>query len=258
MGIIVIKIGGKAAEKEESLGALCDEMLELSRENRFLLVHGGGAEVTALSKKLGIEPVFKDGIRQTTPEEMDIVDMVLAGKVNKRLVRLLRARGLDAVGLSGADGGIVTGVPLGVPAGKAANRTGEVASIDERLLELLLGSGFLPVLSSVSSSTEGLGLNINADSLAFGIAAHLKAAALVFFSDIPGILCDGSVLQAPSAAEARELISRGVITGGMIPKVTASLDALERGVQKVIIGQYESRGSLARLMEGKQGTRLWK
>ena len=135
--------------------------------------------------------------------------------------------------------------PAGSPSRQAANRTGEVASIDERLLELLLGSGFLPVLSSVSSSTEGLGLNINADSLAFGIAAHLKAAALVFFSDIPGILCDGSVLQAPSAAEARELISRGVITGGMIPKVTASLDALERGVQKVIIGQYESRGSLA-------------
>jgi acetylglutamate kinase len=258
VGTIVVKIGGKAAENEESLAALCDELLEQSKDNRFLLVHGGGAEVTALSKKLGIEAVFRDGLRQTTPEEMDIVDMVLAGKVNKRLVRLLRTRGLDAVGLSGADGGIVTGVPLGAAGSGAANRTGEVSSIDERLLELLLGNGFLPVLASAASSREGLGLNINADSLAFGIAAHLKAAALVFFSDIPGILRDGSVLQAPSAAEARDLISRGVITGGMIPKVTASLEALERGVQKVIIGQYESRGSLARLLEGKQGTRLWK
>jgi acetylglutamate kinase len=256
VGTIVIKIGGKAAEKEESLAGLCDEMLSLSKDHRFLLVHGGGAEVTALSRKLGIEPVFRDGIRQTTPEEMDIVDMVLGGKVNKRLVRLLRTRGLDAVGLSGADGGVVKGAPLGETGG--GNHTGEVASIDTRLLELLLGNGFLPVLSSVSMDEEGRGLNINADAAAFAIAAHLQAAALVFFSDIPGILRDGSILQALSSAEAKDLIARGVVTGGMIPKVTASLDALERGVQKVIIGQYEERGSLARLLEGKQGTRLWK
>jgi acetylglutamate kinase len=256
VGTIVIKIGGKAAEKEESLAALCDEMLTLSKDHRFLLVHGGGAEVTALSRKLGIEPVFRDGIRQTTPEEMDIVDMVLGGKVNKRLVRLLRTRGLDAVGLSGADGGVVKGTPLGGTDG--GNHTGEVASIDTRLLELLLGNGFLPVLSSVSMDEEGRGLNINADAAAFAIAAHLQAAALVFFSDIPGILRDGSILQALSSAEAKDLIARGVVIGGMIPKVTASLDALERGVRKVIIGQYEERGSLARLLEGKQGTRLWK
>ena len=256
MGTIVIRIGGKAAEKEESLAALCDEMLTLSENHRFLLVHGGGAEVTALSRKLGIEPVFRDGIRQTTPEEMDIVDMVLGGKVNKRLVRLLRTRGLDAVGLSGADGGVVKGVPVGGTG--AGNHTGEVASIDTRLLELLLDNGFLPVLSSVSMDEEGKGLNINADAAAFATAAHLQAAALVFFSDIPGVLRDGSILQALSSAEAKDLIARGVVTGGMIPKVTASLDALERGVQKVIIGQYEERGSLARLLEGKQGTRLWK
>jgi acetylglutamate kinase len=258
VGTIVVKIGGKAADREESLAALCDEMLALSKEQRFLLVHGGGAEVTALSKRLGIEPVFRDGIRQTTPQEMDIVDMVLGGKVNKRLVRLLRTRGLDAVGLSGADGGIVTGVPLGAKSGRAMNRTGEVASIDKRLLELLLDNGFLPVLSPVSMDQEGHGLNINADAAAFGLAAHLQADALVFFSDIPGILRDGSVLQALSAAEAKDLVTREVITGGMIPKVTASLDALERGVQKVIIGQYDQRGSLARMLEGKQGTRLWK
>jgi acetylglutamate kinase len=105
---------------------------------------------------------------------------------------------------------------------------------------------------------EGRGLNINADSVAFSLAAHLAAAALVFFSDIPGILSDGSVIQALSAPEAKDLIAKGVITGGMIPKVSASLEAMEGGVQKVIIGQYAGPGSLARLLEGKQGTRLWK
>jgi len=258
MGTILVKIGGAAADRDESLGALCDEMLALSKEHRFLLVHGGGAEMTAISRKLGIEPVFRDGIRQTTPEEMDIADMVLAGKVNKKLVRLLRTRGLDAVGLSGSDGGIFTAQPLGGPGRRAATRSGEVASIDERLLELLLGNGFTPVLSSTSMDQEGRGLNINADSVAFSLAAHLAAAALVFFSDIPGILSDGSVIQALSAPEAKDLIAKGVITGGMIPKVSASLEAMEGGVQKVIIGQYAGPGSLARLLEGKQGTRLWK
>ncbi len=253
---ILIKIGGRAAEREESLDALASEMAGLAPQNRIVLVHGGGAEVTALAKRLGMEPVFKDGVRQTSPQEMDVVDMVLAGKVNKRLVRLLRVRGLDAVGLSGSDGGIFTAVPLA--GGPSDTRTGDVTAIDTRLLDLLLGAGCLPVLCSVSMDEKGRGLNINADTVAFRLAARLSAAALVFFSDIPGILRDGSVMQALSSQQASDLIARGVISGGMVPKVLASLEALEKGVQKVIIGEYDSPGSLARLLEGKQGTRLWK
>ena len=162
---------------------------------------------------------------------------------------------MDPVGLSGSDGGTFTGVPLA--AGAAGTRTGEITNIDARLLTLLLANGYLPVLCSSSTDAEGLGLNINADTAAFRLAAHLAAAALVFLSDIPGILSDGSVLQAVSGAEAKELIARGVIAGGMVPKVLASLDAMEHGVKKVIIGQYEGAGSLARLLDGKQGTRLW-
>jgi acetylglutamate kinase len=256
MTTIVVKIGGKAAELHDSLASLCDEIIALSRDSRFLLVHGGGAEVSTLSRRLGVEPVFLDGVRQTSEQEMDIVDMVLAGKVNKQMVRLLRTKGLDAVGLSGTDGGIFTGRPVGGT--QARNRTGEVTSVDDRLLTLLLDNGFLPVLSSTSMDATGQGLNINADAAAFSIAAHLGASALVFLSDIPGILSEGSVIQAVSAAEAKDLIGRGVITGGMIPKVSASLTAMDNGVQKVIIGQYDSAGSLRRLLEGKQGTRLWK
>ncbi len=252
---IVIKLGGRAAEREEDLASLAAEMAEQARATPLLLVHGGGAEVTALSKKLGMEAVFKDGIRQTSPQEMDVVDMVLAGRLNKHLVRLLRKHGLNPVGLSGSDGGTFTGVP--VAGGAAGTRTGEVTNINARLLGLLLSNGYLPVLCSSSTDAAGLGLNINADTVAFRLAAHLAAAALVFLSDIPGILSDGSVLQALSGAEARALIERGVIAGGMVPKVLASLDAMEHGVKKVIIGQYEGAGSLARLLDGKQGTRLW-
>ena len=256
MTTIVVKIGGRAAEDRESLGALCDELRDVSREHRLVLVHGGGAEVTNVSHKFGIEPIFRDGVRQTSPEEMDIVDMVLAGRVNSQLVRMLRARGLDAVGLSGSDGGTFTGEPIGGRG--AATRTGEVTHVDVRLPLLLLDAGFVPVLSSTSMDAEGNGLNINADTAAFRLAAHLGAAALVFLSDIPGVISDGSVVQALSAEEAKSLIGRGVIKGGMVPKVTASFDAMDKGVKKVIIGQYESPGSLARLLEGKEGTRLWK
>jgi acetylglutamate kinase len=258
VGTILVKIGGRAAERTADLSALCDEMLPLSREHQVILVHGGGAEVTAVSRRLGIETVFHDGVRLTSPEEMDIVDMVLAGKINKQLVRLLRTRGVNAVGLSGSDGGIFTGRAVSAPRTSAQTRTGEITGTDERLLILLLSNGYLPVVSSPSMDAEGRGLNINADSAAFGLAARLRATALVFLSDIPGILSEGSVIQALSADEARALIAKGVIQGGMIPKVTASLEAMNGGVHKVIIGQYEGAGSLGRLLEGKQGTRLWK
>ena len=258
VGTLVVKIGGRAAEQTADLAALCDEMLVLSREHAVILVHGGGAEVTAVSRRLGIEAVFHDGVRLTSPEEMDIVDMVLAGKVNKQLVRLLRTRGANAVGLSGSDGGIFTGRALSAVQGSAQTRTGEITATDTRLLALLLENGYLPVISSTSMDAEGRGLNINADSAAFGLAARLAASALVFLSDIPGILSEGSTVQALSAEEARGLIEKGVIKGGMIPKVIASLEAMNQGVQKVIIGQYDGAGSLARLLEGKQGTRLWK
>jgi acetylglutamate kinase len=252
--MMLIKIGGKAAEDQEALAALCTEMAAMGGEHQMVLVHGGGAEVTALSKRLGLTTVFKDGVRQTSPEEMDVVDMVLAGGVNKRLVRLLRARGLNAGGLSGSDGGLFTGRPLDA----GGTRTGEVTAMDTRLLEALFSGGFMPVLCSTSMDAEGRGLNINADTVAFQLAARLRAQALVFLSDIPGILREGSVVQALSGAEARDLIGRGVISGGMVPKVTASLDAMDGGVGKVIIGHYEGAGSLGRLLEGKQGTRLWK
>ncbi len=255
---VLVKIGGKAAEKETALACLADEMRALAGSHRFLLVHGGGAEVTALSKKLGIESVFSNGLRQTTAAEMDVVDMVLAGKVNKQIVRVFRSKGLDAVGLSGNDGGILTGKPAGTLPDGSMSRTGEAAKADGRLLSLLLDNGFLPVISSPSMDSSGLALNLNADTAAFGLAVALGCSALVFLSDIPGIISDGNVIRELSAAQAGNLSATGVITGGMLPKVSASLDAIRRGVQTVIIGQYEESGSLAGLLDGRKGTRIWK
>ncbi|HUI70283.1 MAG TPA: acetylglutamate kinase [Spirochaetia bacterium] len=257
-GSVLVKIGGRAADDETALACMAEEMLALSRDYTFLLVHGGGAEVTALSKKLGIQSVFANGLRQTTAAEMDIVDMVLAGKVNKQLVRLLRARGLDAVGLSGSDGGLLVGKSTGALPDGTQSRTGEVAAVDDRLLRLLLDKGFLPVISSPSMDAAGLGLNVNADTAAFTIAVALGCSALVFLSDIPGIISDGSVIRELTAEKARTLSAAGVISGGMLPKVSASVDALSKGVQTVIIGHYEESGSLARLLEGRKGTRIWK
>ncbi|HVO39339.1 MAG TPA: acetylglutamate kinase [Spirochaetia bacterium] len=258
METVLIKIGGKAAERQEALGGLAREMSGLSKDRRFILVHGGGAEVTALSEKLGITSVFKDGVRQTSPREMDVVEMVLAGKVNKQLVRLLRTQGLDAVGLSGSDGGTLAGRTVGTLPNGEDTRTGEVTKVDTKLLELLLGSSYLPVVASPSMDGAGRALNINADAAAFAIASALPCFALVFLSDIPGVMADGAVLPELSSAKASSLVSSGVISGGMVPKVAAALDALGKGVSTVIIGQYEGGDSLARLLDGRQGTRIWK
>lgn len=254
-GLVVVKIGGKAAGEEERLRELAAEMAGLSKGWRFLVVHGGGAEVTAVSKRFGIEATFRDGVRLTSPAEMDVVDMVLSGKANKALVRTLASAGLAAVGLSGSDGAIFTARPMGGDASGAA-RTGEVDAIDTRLLDLLMSHGFLPVLSSTSMDGRHRGMNVNADTVAFALAARLGARTLLFLSDIPGVMHEGKVIADLDAVRARELADRAVIQGGMVPKVTASLEAVAGGVGSVVIGQYDGPGSLARLLDGASGTRI--
>ena len=253
--LVVVKIGGKASGEEDRLREMAAEMAALSKGKRFLVVHGGGAEVTAVSKRFGIEATFRDGVRLTSPAEMDVVDMVLSGKANKALVRTLASAGLAAVGLSGSDGAIFTARPLGGDASGAA-RTGEVEAIDTRLLELLMSHGFLPVLSSTSMDAHHRGMNVNADTVAFALAARLGAHTLLFLSDIPGVMHEGKAIGDLDAAHARELVDRAVIQGGMVPKVTASLEAVAGGVGSVVIGQYEGEGSLARMLDGASGTRI--
>ncbi len=251
--VITVKIGGKTAEDLEQLRPFAADLKDLIAGHYALIVHGGGAEVTRISKQLGFEPRFHEGIRITLSEEMDVVEMILSGKVNKHLVRFFQSCGLPAVGLCGADGKTFSGRTLGRVDGKET-RTGNVAEVDPRLLVALFTAGFLPVLSSTSMDKRGVGVNINADAVAFEVACRLNSNSLVFISDIPGVLKDGQVLKSLNRDEVRREIAAGTITGGMIPKVTSAVEALKHGVGQVIIGQFCGRGSLRALLEGGMGT----
>lgn len=252
---IVIKIGGRAASNQEALKALIQEMAKLQKEYNFIMVHGGGAEVSKATKVYGLEPTFVDGVRMTTPEEMDIVDMVLAGKMNKYIVRLFQGQGVNAVGLSGSDGCLFTGESLDGDK-EGGTRTGKVTYSDTTLLKLLVGEEYLPVISSTSMDKNGNPLNINADEAAFWIARTIPASGLVFISDIPGILKEGEVIRNISEDGVEEEINNGTITGGMIPKVKSSVEALQSGVDCIIIGEYKDLGDLEKLLNGDSGSRI--
>jgi acetylglutamate kinase len=253
--VITIKIGGKSAENTEQLQPFAADLKDLLGDHYLLIVHGGGAEVSRISKQLGFEPRFHEGVRITLSEEMDVVEMILCGKVNKHLVRFFQSRGLPAVGLCGADGATFSGRTLGKVDGKQT-RTGNVADVNPALLAALFSAGFLPVLSSTSMDKKGVGVNINADSVAFEVACSLSSQSLVFISDIPGVLKDGQVLKSLNRDEVRREIASGTISGGMIPKATSAVEALKHGVGQVIIGQYCGRGSLRAFLEGGMGTRF--
>ena len=255
--LLVIKLGGAAAEHEPSLIAFTRELAALAAGGaRVVLVHGGGAEVSALSRRVGLQPRFHDGVRITTPEEMPYVDMVLCGAVNKRLVRMLGAAGLHAVGVSGSDGPMFTGAPLAGAAAAEGNHTAAVAQVDTRLPRLLIDHGYLPVIAPTSVQPPARAVNINADAVALHLAPALAADRLLFLSDVPGILKDGAALAALTADEAAAEIIAGTISGGMIPKVEAALHALAQGVRRVVIGQFAAPGDLANLLTGATGTTM--
>ncbi|MDR1931235.1 MAG: acetylglutamate kinase [Spirochaetales bacterium] len=254
--VVVLKIGGRAASVETALKDLVLDMAALKDTFCFFLVHGGGAEVSRVTKIFGLQPVFRDGIRQTSPAEMEIVDMVLAGKMNKYLVRVFQTLGLKAVGLSGSDGGFFTGLSIDPAAG---SRTGRVTSVDPRAAFVLAEAGYVPIVASTSMDSSGGALNINADEAALEIARAAGARSLVYLSDIPGILKDGQVIARLDAAGAEKEINAGLITGGMIPKVRSSLEALKSGVGAVVIGEFTQKGDLPRLLSCASGTTLeWK
>lgn len=252
---LVVKIGGRPASLLPRLDALFSDLQELMPAYRPVLVHGGGSELSEYSKKLGIEPKFVDGIRMTSEVEMDLADMVLAGLMNTRLLRRAKLVGLKAVGLSGVDSGLFEAGQI-EHAGSEKNRTGSISSVNTGIIEDLCEGGYLPVLSSVAADREGEGLNINADDAAQALAQALQAEALVYISDIPGVLKDGKVIPAldPELIEAE--IAFGTIQGGMIPKVRAAVSALKKGVSRVLISDFEKTGDLATLLEGGRGSSI--
>ena len=230
---IVIKYGG-AAMKDSTLKAkVIRDIVFLSCVGvRPVVVHGGGPEINTWLKKLNIASLFKDGLRVTDAATMDVVEMVLAGRVNKELVSLIGRAGALAVGLCGKDGNLIQARPVGK---EGVGFVGEVTSVDTGLVESLVNSGYVPVISSVAADENGQAYNINADTVAGEIAAALQAEKLILLTDTPGILYDyhdpSTLLKKLDIQKARDLIDRGIVSGGMIPKVSCCVRSLAQGVK---------------------------
>ncbi|MGB3402323.1 MAG: acetylglutamate kinase [Microcoleaceae cyanobacterium] len=231
--VIVVKYGG-AAMKDSALKdqVMRDIVLMSCVGIRPVVVHGGGPEINTWLGKLGIEAQFKNGLRVTDAATMDVVEMVLVGRVNKEIVSLINQAGGSAVGLCGKDGNLVVARPQG---DKGIGFVGEVNSVDTKLLESLVNSGYIPVVSSVAADETGQAYNINADTVAGEIAAALGAEKLILLTDTAGILEDyknpDTLIAQLNIQEARQLIETGIVAGGMIPKVNCCVRSLAQGVR---------------------------
>ncbi len=229
---IVIKYGGAAMLQEKLREAVFRDIALLSSVGvQPIVVHGGGPEINQWLKKLGKTPVFKDGLRITDSETMDIVEMVLMGRVNKQIVKGLSKLGALAIGLCGIDGNLFEARPLG---NGSHGLVGEVSTVKSDVLEPLLDKGYVPVISSVASNKEGVSHNINADTVAGEISASLAAEKLILLTDTPGILRnqedESTLIRQLRLSEARELIKEGIVKDGMTPKTKCCIRALAQGV----------------------------
>ena len=242
---IVIKFGGNVSSDPSKLDKVAQDIVLLRLVGtRPVVVHGGGGEISALMKRLDMEPTFVDGLRVTDDETMDVVEMVLVGKVNKKIVSALQKHGGRSVGLSGKDGGLIRAKMKDPRLG----RVGEVERIDTSVIETLSSSQFIPVIAPIGSNGDGKGLNINADTLAGELSVALGALKYVVLTDVRGILRNPSdsesLISTLTVNEARQLIDDGVIRGGMLPKVLSCVRAVEGGVERAHILSGEIPHSL--------------
>jgi acetylglutamate kinase len=229
---VVIKYGGAAMAHARLRDAVFRDLALLASVGvQPVVVHGGGPEINQWLKRLEIPAEFRDGLRVTDADTMDVVEMVLVGRVNKQIVNGLNRLGGRAVGLSGSDGSLVEARPWGEG---SHGLVGDVARVNPDLLEPLLERGYMPVISSVAATADGRSHNINADTVAGELAAALEAEKLILLTDTPGILEDkddpASLIRKLRLSEARRLISDGVVAGGMTPKTECCIRALAQGV----------------------------
>ena len=234
--IVVIKYGGNAMINEQLKQQVMEDIALLWLIGvKVVLVHGGGPEISETMKRLGKQAQFVNGLRVTDKETVDIVQMVLAGKVNKTLVNLLQMKGGHAVGLSGIDGGIIEATMKD----EALGYVGKITRIRTQPITDLLEKNYIPVISTVASDRQGNTYNINGDTAAAYIAGALNAERFIMMTDIAGILRDkddpGTLIPALTVKEAKKLFDEGVISGGMIPKVDCCIEAIGKGVKHVVI-----------------------
>jgi acetylglutamate kinase len=233
---IVVKYGGNAMIDEMLKEQVMQDIALLRYVGiRPILVHGGGPEISALMKQMGHEPTFVGGLRVTDAATMEIVEMALAGKLNKGIVALLNRQGMQAVGLSGKDANLIVARKMQSPQGDLGF-VGEIMRVNARLLHLLADEGFIPVVCSVAIGEDGQTYNVNADHAAGAIAAETKAAKLIVLTDVEGLYADfddkSTLISEMNVARAKAMLASGAAEKGMIPKLEACVTAIEGGVER--------------------------
>jgi acetylglutamate kinase len=241
---VVIKYGGHAMGEEETARIFARDIVLLEQTAiNPVVVHGGGPQIAAMLNRLGIKSQFAGGLRVTDAATVEIVEMVLAGSINKQIVSHINQAGGKAVGLCGKDGNMVRARKAGSPASGAAGAdvvdlgfVGEPEKVDTTVLDQIIGRELIPVLAPIAAGANGETYNVNADTFAGYIAGALKAKRLLLLTDVPGVLDkDGKLIPEMSVHDVRRLIADGTISGGMIPKVETCITALEQGVEGVVI-----------------------
>jgi len=268
---IVIKYGGSSMEEEEVRRSFALDVVLLKYIGiNPVVVHGGGPQISEMLKKIGKKSQFIEGMRVTDGETMDIVEMVLVGKVNKEIVNLINQQGGKAVGLSGKDGQLIIAKKMKLTRSRGADQppemidiglVGEVKSVNPGVIEALMRDNFIPVIAPVGVGEEGQTYNINADLVAGKVASALKAEKLILLTDVEGVMDEKKQLVPTLLAQkAKRLIAQKVISSGMIPKVNCCLDALEEGVTKthIINGTAEHAVLLEIFTDVGIGTQIYK
>lgn len=234
--VVVVKYGGNAMTNDKLKHAVMEDIVMLSTVGiKVVLVHGGGPEINDMLKRVGKESKFVNGLRYTDEETVDIVQMVLAGKVNKDLVSMLESHGGTAIGLCGLDGNMIEAEQLNPDLGYV----GEITEVDPKIIQNALDNGYIPVISTIGRGKDGTVYNINADTAAARIAAEMGAPSLILLTDIKGLLEDkddeNTIIRTVGVSEVPFLKKQGIITGGMIPKIDCCVEAVRRGVKQANI-----------------------
>ncbi len=244
--VVVVKYGGHAMGDADLARAFARDITLLETSGaKPVVVHGGGPQIGQMLERLGIQSEFRAGLRVTDKRTVEVVEMVLAGAINKEIVMAINAEGGKAVGLSGKDGNMVFAEKVtrtvkdpGSNIEKVVDLgfVGEPKRVDRTVIDMALGAGLIPVIAPVAPGSDGHTYNVNADTFAGAVAGALDATRLLFLTDVPGVLdAKGELIGEMTVGRARELIADGTISGGMIPKVETCIEAIERGVKGVVI-----------------------